>query len=340
MSDLTPQITLYAHRGSQPCRAVELTLLLCSLPYEFEQLDFLNGNCRTIEYFTTLNPTGTVPTIKLSIKKPQDVNKTTSSTNVTDEASFVLHESHAIMKFICRLSRQSVGAQIEGNGSLHESLYPSLIFERVATQDNIESKIMNEFFWNPLKVSALIDQYMDWHHLGIRNHSLPIAHAFVILENSNLPSNLILEVIETRIVPFHTQLKKGLKIIEEYYLRDRQVEERSPSLLLTEPTDDERQQVSSTQSTGTVSDKIDAFDKIFLCTNKHYTLADLTAGCELYHLHCHGYPFLELGFERIVGWFNSLEECVPHFTTVHEDLIKSGKLFKEKYATYLKTMLE
>jgi len=274
---ITPHITLHAFRGSQPSRAVELTLKLLKMDYDFKPVDFASGVTRTEEFQHAINPTGTIPVLVLSTEQSQMA-----------KTDIVMHESHAIMRLLCRM--KSRGAEWQSGDAFCE-LYPSIFGTVTKDEKGIE-----EMNWNLMKTSARIDQYMDWHHSGIRAHSFPIAVDFLLLQSSDIPKLLVMEAFQKRILKHHNKLKKGLQIINDYYLNSEKGQK-------------------------------------FLCTN-HLTLADLSAGCELYHLYCYGYPFSELGFHRIVDWFHALEK-VEEFHDIHKDLIRSGNEFKLRHLNYL-----
>ncbi|WP_447956780.1 glutathione S-transferase family protein [Vreelandella sp. EE7] len=79
-------MTLYAHRLSQPSRAVEILARELGLEYDFHEIDFAGGETHA-PWFAEINPFETVPALQA-----------TSSAGDT----FSLGESQAIMKYLCR----------------------------------------------------------------------------------------------------------------------------------------------------------------------------------------------------------------------------------------------
>ncbi|WP_106476848.1 glutathione S-transferase family protein [Phytohalomonas tamaricis] len=79
-------ITLYAHRLSQPSRAVEILLRELSIDYDFHEVDFAGGETRT-EWFADINAFQTVPALV--------------ATDAEGE-KLALGESQAIMMYLCR----------------------------------------------------------------------------------------------------------------------------------------------------------------------------------------------------------------------------------------------
>ncbi|MFG6668225.1 glutathione S-transferase family protein [Halomonas sp. HNIBRBA4712] len=88
-------LTLYAHRLSQPCRAVEILARELGIDYDFHEVDFAGGETHT-EWFAQINPLETVPALK--------VTPATSDT-------FSLGESQAIMIYFCRTADNRDTAQ-------------------------------------------------------------------------------------------------------------------------------------------------------------------------------------------------------------------------------------
>lgn len=151
-------IQLYGHRLSQPCRAIELLCMNNDVPYHLHVVDFVNGECKS-DPFSKLNPQQQIPVIKVN--------------------DFVLTESHAIMKYICR------------------------------TEPNVASH------WYPekdAKFCAQMDRWLDWHHVNVRSVSVPIVHAFI--EVHHVPAMLKREIIELRIKPWNMTFQKSANILE------------------------------------------------------------------------------------------------------------------------------
>ncbi|RKR07196.1 glutathione S-transferase [Kushneria sinocarnis] len=92
------QPTLYAHRLSQPSRAVEILLRELACDYAWQEVDFAGGATRTA-WFTELNPLQTVPALAL----PDDA----AARNARPP---VLGESQAIMRYLCRTADETATA--------------------------------------------------------------------------------------------------------------------------------------------------------------------------------------------------------------------------------------
>ena len=88
-------ITLYAHRLSQPCRAVEITLRELSIDYDFYEIDFAGGETRTSEY-AEINAFQTVPALVGDNDKGERLT---------------LGESQAIMMYLCRTAPDQEATQ-------------------------------------------------------------------------------------------------------------------------------------------------------------------------------------------------------------------------------------
>lgn len=84
LSSLPTTLTLYGHRLSQPCRAVEILLRELDLPYQWQEVDFANDETRQVWYGEQVNPFQTVPSL------------------VDSETGLQLGESHAAMRYACR----------------------------------------------------------------------------------------------------------------------------------------------------------------------------------------------------------------------------------------------
>ncbi|GHB00932.1 glutathione S-transferase family protein [Modicisalibacter luteus] len=89
-------ITLYAHRLSQPCRAVEITLRELSIDYGFHEIDFAGGETR-MSWYAQINAFQTVPALEV--------------TQGDDGKGLVLGESQAIMMYLCRTAPDQEAAQ-------------------------------------------------------------------------------------------------------------------------------------------------------------------------------------------------------------------------------------
>ncbi len=87
---MTMTLTLYAHRLSQPCRAVEILLRELEVPYKWHEVDFANGQAREPWFAEQINAFKSIPTL-ISAGDEQSSN-----------ADFRLAESHAILRYVCR----------------------------------------------------------------------------------------------------------------------------------------------------------------------------------------------------------------------------------------------
>ncbi|WP_299257478.1 glutathione S-transferase family protein [uncultured Kushneria sp.] len=87
-------MTLYAHRLSQPSRAVEILARELGIEYTFHEVDFAGGDTRT-EWFGAINPFQTVPALVVE----------------SDSDTLHLAESQAIMMTLCRTAADQDTAQ-------------------------------------------------------------------------------------------------------------------------------------------------------------------------------------------------------------------------------------
>lgn len=87
-------MTLYAHRLSQPSRAVEILARELGIEYTFHEVDFAGGGTRT-EWFGAINPFQTVPALVVD----------------SEGEALNLAESQAIMMTLCRTAADQDTAQ-------------------------------------------------------------------------------------------------------------------------------------------------------------------------------------------------------------------------------------
>lgn len=80
-------ITVYGHRLSQPCRAVEILLRELGTPYTWHTIDFANGETHAPWYAERINAFETVPALVATTPPDGELR---------------LGESHAIMRYLCR----------------------------------------------------------------------------------------------------------------------------------------------------------------------------------------------------------------------------------------------
>ncbi|MCX2525382.1 glutathione S-transferase family protein [Larsenimonas rhizosphaerae] len=87
-------ITLYAHRLSQPSRAVDILLRELGIEHTFHEVDFAGGETHT-DWFTHINALQTIPALWVD----------------NHGTPLYLGESHAIMRYLCRTAADQEGAQ-------------------------------------------------------------------------------------------------------------------------------------------------------------------------------------------------------------------------------------
>lgn len=93
-------IQLYAHRLSQPSRAVEILMRELELPYAWHAVDFANGEARADWFTQRVNGLQTIPAIVVP-----------AADRAGAASDFALAESHAILRYLCRTaSNASVAA--------------------------------------------------------------------------------------------------------------------------------------------------------------------------------------------------------------------------------------
>ncbi|MHB0775106.1 glutathione S-transferase family protein [Halomonas sp. WWR20] len=93
-------VTLYAHRLSQPSRAVEITLRELDIDYDFQEVDFAGGETRT-SWYAQVNAFQTVPALVVEDDKGTD----------DKGRPLALGESQAIMMYLCRTAADRETAQ-------------------------------------------------------------------------------------------------------------------------------------------------------------------------------------------------------------------------------------
>ena len=219
-------ISLYAHRLSQPSRAAEILLRELGIAYDWQEVDFANGETREPHFAEQINPFQTIPALVVS----------------GDDPDFVLGESHAIMRYLCRIA-----ADAGGDAGNAQHWYPS---DRDAQR------------------SARIDQWMAWHHNGIRRYDM-----FHDIMNLHLTLPMLkYELQSTALKPLQDGLRSGLATLEAHF-------ERQPQDTPAAPT---------------------------LCGDAHPTLADLTITCELYQIVAVGYRFDR--YPQVAQWLNGMAE--------------------------------
>ncbi|MES1930803.1 glutathione S-transferase [Salinisphaera dokdonensis CL-ES53] len=222
----TMTISLYAHRLSQPSRAAEILLRELGIAYDWQEVDFANGETREPHFAEQINPFQTIPALVVS----------------GDDPDFVLGESHAIMRYLCRIA-----ADAGGDAENAQHWYPG---DRDARR------------------SARIDQWMAWHHNGIRRYDM-----FHDIMNLHLTLPMLkYELQSTALKPLQDGLRSGLATLEAHF-------ERQPQDTPAAPT---------------------------LCGDAHPTLADLTITCELYQIVAVGYRFDR--YPQVAQWLNGMAE--------------------------------
>jgi glutathione S-transferase len=105
-------ILLLGHQLSQPSRAVEILLIELQVPYRLLEVGFLEGATRE-EWFLKINPAHSVPTII-------DDDEEGDGDEEERRRGFVVYESHAIMRYLCR----KFGSTNEGKGEWYPTENP------------------------------------------------------------------------------------------------------------------------------------------------------------------------------------------------------------------------
>ncbi len=190
-------LTLYAHRLSQPCRAVEILLRELEVPYRWCEVDFANGEARKPWFAERINPFQTIPAIAAT--PPGVVPESDSigdEENRDSSADFLLAESHAILRHACREA---------GNQEQARRWYPG-------EQDS--------------RRSAEIDQWLAWHHNSIRRFD-----SFHSIMNLHLTLPMLkYEIQDTQIRPLQQSLKPGLSMLESHFERQGMGDSSTPTL--------------------------------------------------------------------------------------------------------------
>ncbi|MES1924879.1 glutathione S-transferase family protein [Salinisphaera sp. T31B1] len=160
---------LYAHRLSQPCRAVEILLLELGAAYRWHEIDFAQGETRTRWFREQVAGQQTVPALAIPPGDDGHMSK-----------GFVLAESHAIMRYLCRTSQAQDIAQ---------RWYPD-------RQDPVGA--------------ARTDQWMAWHHGHLRRYDM-----FHDIMNLHLTLPMLKSEIQAlRLRPLQTRLNESLSHLD------------------------------------------------------------------------------------------------------------------------------
>ncbi|NNC22559.1 glutathione S-transferase family protein [Salinisphaera sp. USBA-960] len=163
-------LTLYGHRLSQPCRAVEILLRELGLDYTWQQVDFANGATHEHWFVDNINAFETIPALVATDDKP--------GATPTD---LRLGESHAMMRYLCRIAMDCDTAH---------RWYPG-------DQDPARS--------------ARIDQWLDWHHNHVRRHDM-----FHHIMNLHLTLPMLKREIDTDLLrPRQASLRTSLGTLEQ-----------------------------------------------------------------------------------------------------------------------------
>lgn len=128
-------LLLYAHRLSQPSRAVEILLRELDLAYDWHEIDFANGQTHEADYAERINAFETVPAVHVS-------QQPTAGADAANGMATILKigESEAALRYLCRIA-----------GDKGHAWYPGDM--------------------DPAR-SAAIDQWLSWHHGNIRRHDM------------------------------------------------------------------------------------------------------------------------------------------------------------------------
>lgn len=162
-------VALYAHRLSQPSRAVEILLRELDLPYEWHEVDFANGETREPWFTQRINALQTIPAIVVPAAECK-----------VRETDFTLGESHAILRYLCRQAP---------NGSAAAAWYPGEAdAERTATID-----LWMAWHHNHVRRYDMFHDIMNLHlTLPMLKYELQ-SNALVPLQNALQPSLATLE---------------------------------------------------------------------------------------------------------------------------------------------------
>ncbi len=178
-------LSLYAHRLSQPCRAAEILLRELAIDYTFHEIDFANGETREPWFAQRINPLQTVPALTIPAQERND-----------GADGFVIGESHAIMRYLCRTAPARDAANL---------WYPA---ERDAA------------------LTARIDQWMAWHHSNVRAYDL-----FHDVMNLHLTLPMLkYEIQDTALKPLQDGLNQGLATLEQHFERQATDQPTHPTL--------------------------------------------------------------------------------------------------------------
>lgn len=155
------------------------------MPYTWHEVDFANGQARQPWFADHINPFQSIPAITLTSEKAKSAGSSDNGRDKTED--FLLAESHAIQRYVCRTAKNQDAASC---------WYPS---DRDARR------------------SARIDQWMAWHHSSIRRFD-----SFHHIMNLNLTLPMLkYELQDTLIRPLQEGLKSGLSTLESHFERQR-----------------------------------------------------------------------------------------------------------------------
>lgn len=178
-------LSLYGHRLSQPCRAVEILLRELGTAYHWQAVDFANGETRERWFADTINPFQKIPALVVSTDDEDNAS-----------ADFVLGESHAIMRYLCRTAPIPEAAR---------RWYPG---------DHDPAR------------SARIDQWLAWHHDNVRRHDM-----FHHIMNLHLTLPMLkTEIQQTLLQPLQHGLNPALATLEAHFERQPEAHDPSPTL--------------------------------------------------------------------------------------------------------------
>jgi glutathione S-transferase len=161
---------LYAHRLSQPSRAVEILLRELDMSYTWHEVDFANGETREPWFAKDINALQTIPALVVSAESATD-----------DKTEAGIGESHAIMRYLCRVAPDRDHAA---------RWYPA--------EDALSS--------------AQVDLWMAWHHNNVRAYDM-----FHDIMNLHLTLPMLkYELQETALKPLQDGLRGGLATLEQH----------------------------------------------------------------------------------------------------------------------------
>jgi len=152
--------TVQGHMISQPTRAVVWLLTIHKVKFNFEDINIFTGEHKSTKYVKT-NPNGLVPTL-------------------VESDGFVLHESNAILAYLC------------------------------------DKYGWAEWYPTELRARGRVDQYLHWHHHNVRIATTEI----LVPGLNEKKGILKAEEAKAKIDNGTTKLKNALQLLNDHYLKE------------------------------------------------------------------------------------------------------------------------